>query len=408
MALRLRDFENLEKYKVNVENFPTTTSDEQAAVESNVERLFLSLGKKCALDRNLPKLLRNEHEKFLRQSLAYLSAGYTVIDASRTWMCYWILHALSLLEVQLSDTQLNSVVKFIEKCKHPGGGFGGGPGQLGHLATTYAAVNALCTIGTKVAYDTIDRNKLEEFLWSVRTPEGAFIMHRDGEVDIRGVYCALAVAHLTNIASSKLFEGTAEWIISCQTYEGGFAGAPGLEAHGGYTFCGIAALVLLDKAHLCDVKSLLRWVVNKQMKYEGGFQGRTNKLVDGCYSFWQAGIFPIISRILKDDNQEPDDLLFNRGALQEYILICCQYFDGGLIDKPGQYRDAYHTCYTLSGLSISQHTFTHEVYVLGSASNKLERTNPVFNICNHAVRKAILYFSDEQKVIEVKEIVENT
>ncbi len=34
------------------------------------------------------------------------------------------------------------------------------------------------------------------------------------------------------------------------------------------------------------------------MKFEGGFQGRTNKLVDSCYSFWQAGMFPIIHSIL--------------------------------------------------------------------------------------------------------------
>ena len=34
------------------------------------------------------------------------------------------------------------------------------------------------------------------------------------------------------------------------------------------------------------------------MKYEGGFQGRTNKLVDGCYSFWQGGVFPLIHMIL--------------------------------------------------------------------------------------------------------------
>lgn len=40
------------------------------------------------------------------------------------------------------------------------------------------------------------------------------------------------------------------------------------------------------------------WLVNKQMKFEGGFQGRTNKLVDTCYSFWQAGQFPIIHSIL--------------------------------------------------------------------------------------------------------------
>ena len=34
------------------------------------------------------------------------------------------------------------------------------------------------------------------------------------------------------------------------------------------------------------------------MKFEGGFQGRTNKLVDCCYSFWQGGMFPIIHSIL--------------------------------------------------------------------------------------------------------------
>ena len=41
-----------------------------------------------------------------------------------------------------------------------------------------------------------------------------------------------------------------------------------------------------------------RWTANKQMKFEGGFQGRTNKLVDGCYSFWQGGAFPLLHMIL--------------------------------------------------------------------------------------------------------------
>lgn len=25
--------------------------------------------------------------------------------------------------------------------------------------------------------------------------------------------------------------------------------------------------------------------------------GRTNKLVDGCYSFWQGGLFPLLQRV---------------------------------------------------------------------------------------------------------------
>ena len=33
----------------------------------------------------------------------------------------------------------------------------GGPGQLPHLAPTYAAVLALCTVGSQEAYDLINR-----------------------------------------------------------------------------------------------------------------------------------------------------------------------------------------------------------------------------------------------------------
>ena len=78
-----------------------------------------------------------------------------------------------------------------------------------------------------------------------------------------------------------MFDGTGEWVLSCQTYEGGFAGCPGMEAHGGYSFCAFAALVLLGKEKLCDLSAFTRWIANRQMRYEGGFQGRTNKLVDG-------------------------------------------------------------------------------------------------------------------------------
>ena len=46
------------------------------------------------------------------------------------------------------------------------------------------------------------------------------------------------------------------YIASCQTYEGGFGGEPGNEAHGGYTFCGLAALVLIERTDLIDLEQL--------------------------------------------------------------------------------------------------------------------------------------------------------
>ena len=45
-----------------------------------------------------------------------------------------------------------------------------------------------------------------------------------------------------------------------QTHEGGIAGEPGAEAHGGYTFCGLAAAVLCDGARGLDLPELLHWL----------------------------------------------------------------------------------------------------------------------------------------------------
>nr|GMD56205.1 protein farnesyltransferase subunit beta isoform X2 [Ipomoea batatas] len=46
-------------------------------------------------------------------------------------------------------------------------------------------------------------------------------------------------------------------------------------------------MVLINEVNCLDLQSLLDWMVFRQ-GVEGGFQGRTNKLVDGCYSFWQV------------------------------------------------------------------------------------------------------------------------
>ncbi|KAK4884664.1 hypothetical protein RN001_000935 [Aquatica leii] len=393
MAANVRKFEDLKTERFNDENEITVTSEEQLQVERSIQEIFRSFKLRREIDSNLPKLQRWEHIQALKHWLMYLPPGYKCLDASRTWICYWILHSLSLLEVKLPDELKDSLVDFLKRCQCPDGGFGGGPGQMPHLATTYAAVCSLCIIGTERAYNAVNRDKLQQFLCDIKTSDGAFTMHRGGEVDIRGVYCALCVATLTNIFTEKLFEGTAEWVVSCQTYEGGFSGCPGMEAHGGYAFCGIASLILLNKGHLCDIDSLLRWIVNKQMRYEGGFQGRTNKLVDGCYSFWQGGAFPLIHSLLAREDDETNYLLFDQGALQEYILICCQYPAGGLLDKPGRPRDIYHTCYALSGLSIAQHSIDGSIFVLGSHDNKLGKTHPIYNIGPGLVLRAGSHFN---------------
>jgi protein farnesyltransferase subunit beta len=97
-----------------------------------------------------------------------------------------------------------------------------------------------------------------------------------------------------------------------------------------------------------DVPRLIAWLSSRQYAPEGGFSGRTNKLVDGCYSHWVGGCFPLIEACLnsgvgnrssrKRDLLPAEESLFNREGLIRYILCCCQDQTkrGGLRDKPGK------------------------------------------------------------------------
>ncbi|XP_038641021.1 protein farnesyltransferase subunit beta isoform X1 [Scyliorhinus canicula] len=397
MANTLRCFrEEHSKEKMKDDNVSTVTAVEQKTVEQNVEEAYDAF----RIDRSMlqPVLQREKHFQYLKKGLRHLSESYSCLDASRPWLCYWILHSLELLGEPIDDRMASDICQFLTRCQSPNGGFGGGPGQEPHLAPTYAAVNALCIIGTEEAYNVINREKLLKFLHSVKQPNGSFTMHVCGEVDVRSTYCAASVASLTNIITPTLFEGTPEWVLRCQNWEGGIGGVPGMEAHGGYTFCGMAAMVILKKEWMLDLKTLLRWVTSRQMRFEGGFQGRCNKLVDGCYSFWQAGLLPLLHRALHIDGKDSLSMthwMFHQEALQEYILLCCQNSTGGLLDKPGKSRDFYHTCYCLSGLSVAQHfgggDLLHKV-IVGDENNRLEPIHPVYNIGPENVARAIMHF----------------
>ena len=381
MARRLQD-----------DGVTTITSEEQQAVE---KKIISWMERTSAVGDDRVSLWREKHIQFLKRGLVQLSPDYECLDASRPWLCYWIIHSLSLLDYTLLPAEAQKVVEFLKRCQCKEGGFGGGPGQLPHLATTYAAVLALCEIGTKEAYDIIDRPALQRFILSLCQSDGSLIMHSDGEVDMRGVYCAAVPAFLTNIVTPQMFSKSGEWIASCQTYEGGFAAVPGTEAHGGYAFCGLAAAILLNKESLVDCEALLQWASRRQMRLEGGFQGRTNKLVDSCYSFWVGGIFPLLYfhfqkcgvKSLAGDNWH-----FDQEALQEYVLGCCQHVFGGLVDKPGKSRDFYHTCYSLSGISTAQNCPKGNISSAADEQSVLLATHPIYNIVMEKVDSALKHF----------------
>ena len=83
--------------------------------------------------------------------------------------------------------ELNSfrITRFLSHCTNTNGGYGGGPQQISHLATTYAAVNALVSLSNETALKSIEKSKIENFLIQMKQNDGSFKMHSGGEVDIR-------------------------------------------------------------------------------------------------------------------------------------------------------------------------------------------------------------------------------
>ncbi|KAH6894121.1 terpenoid cyclases/protein prenyltransferase alpha-alpha toroid [Thelonectria olida] len=337
----------------------------------------------------LPHLDRKSHIAFLHRQLGKLPGAFTPADPSRPWMLYWALAALTLLGEDVSVRYRERLMDTVRPMQNPQGGFAGGFGQTSHLATTYASVLSLALVGGQQAYDVVDRRAMWRWLCSLKQPDGGFQMALGGEEDVRGAYCAAVIISLLNIplnlspdspacaaGHTGLFDGLADYVRSCQTYEGGVSAIPGIEAHGAYAFCALGCLSIIDTPHrsipkYLDVPLLISWLSSRQYAPEGGFSGRTNKLVDGCYSHWVGGCWPLIEAALNgprggpaandQDHPLPDATktgsLFSRDGLIRYILSCCQDQSkrGGLRDKPSKYSDSYHTCYVLAGLSSAQH-----------------------------------------------------
>ena len=136
-------------------------------------------------------------------------------------------------------------------------------------------------------------------------------IHDNGEMDIRGVYCSLVSADILGLLqdNAELTDNVGEFLLSCQTYEGGFSCSPFGEAHGGYTFCALASFIILsqvgDKSYeRINYDKLAEWLSNRQFAEFGGFNGRINKLVDSCYSFWVGSCFELMDILSQNQGFE--------------------------------------------------------------------------------------------------------
>lgn len=122
-----------------------------------------------------------------------------------------------------------------------------------------------------------------------------------------------------------------------QSYDGGIGQGPGLESHGGSTFCAVASLFLMrEHINILDVLTwdrsarLKRWCL---MRQDGGFNGRPGKPSDTCYSFWVGATLELLEFLDFSDAEQN----------KTFILNTQDRFIGGLAKFDNTRPDPLHT-----------------------------------------------------------------
>ncbi|KAA0148997.1 hypothetical protein FNF29_06288 [Cafeteria roenbergensis] len=293
------------------EGVSSRTSREQERCENSCGIMLMPPERYAAAIRDVlfdskdrAMLAREQHAEYLLESLGTMPSSYAGYDASLPWVAYWTTHSLDLLQALPDDSDIRHKVGRLvtETVQAASGGLCGGPGQEAHLAATYAGSLALMASGSRAGFLSLNRPRLYKWMYGLKAPRtGSLVVHQpDGEADARAVYSVVIAATLHGLLTPELVRGFSWFLQACQTHEGGFSGEPHGEGHGAYTYCSAAGLTLLrgwGSLHGgggVRLLRLFRWLSRRQMQMEGGFQGRTHKLVDGCYSWWHGGTCRVI------------------------------------------------------------------------------------------------------------------
>lgn len=336
------------------------------------------------------RFLRNKHIKFFQRCLHILPARYASLDTSRMTVAFFaisgldILDALNVLEIDKSkiidwiyslQVLPNASESNLHLCGFRGSTVLGTvpmqclhdryresfPYDSGHIAMTYTALLSLVILGDDLS--KVNKKGILAGLRQLQLSDGSFCpTPENSENDMRFIYCASCISYFLSDWSGMDVELSIDYIRKSLTYEGAFAQGPGLEAHGGSTFCAVASLVLMDRLYDTlsprELKKLKQWCLFRQ---QSGFQGRPNKPVDTCYSFWVGATLELLGCYHMTDFAENLDFLMET---QDGIV-------GGFGKWPDSNPDALHAYFGVCGLSLMKF-------------QGLNLVHPAFNISQRA------------------------
>ncbi|XP_022131184.1 geranylgeranyl transferase type-1 subunit beta [Pieris rapae] len=309
-------------------------------------------------------LANRQHGKYFMRFLNVLPASLSSHDTTRVTIAYFAVSGLDILgSISTMSLELqNRIIQWIYRLQvHPDKdtgdmsacGFQGSSTvnidfnsrnklyRCGHLAMTYTGLCILLALGDDLS--RVNRKAIIEGVKALQTEEGNFAATLSGcESDMRFVYCAACISYILNDWSGFNIKRATEYILKSIGYDYGIAQCPELESHGGTTFCALATLSLtnqLDQLSEAQIEGLKRWLLLRQID---GFQGRPNKPVDTCYSFWVGASLKILNALHLSDYAN------NRSYVYETQDIVV----GGFSKWPDTCTDPMHTYLGLAGLSL--------------------------------------------------------
>eukprot|EP00010_Vexillifera_abyssalis_P004777 CAMPEP_0201554452 /NCGR_PEP_ID=MMETSP0173_2-20130828/41101_1 /ASSEMBLY_ACC=CAM_ASM_000268 /TAXON_ID=218659 /ORGANISM="Vexillifera sp., Strain DIVA3 564/2" /LENGTH=368 /DNA_ID=CAMNT_0047965731 /DNA_START=32 /DNA_END=1134 /DNA_ORIENTATION=- len=336
----------------------STSADEKKAIEEKAIEQFYG---KIKLDKEL-------FIGFLKKHMEILPQPYCAQESHKITLVYFLLaslDALNAIDTVLSKEQKQNIIDYvyglqiIDKENEANNGWRGSyffgfkpdPECKGeekihqhdkiHIAMTYVALCILCILGDD--FSRVNRKGVIGSLKHLQQKNGSFspITGRS-ENDMRFVYCAMAISYFLDDWSGVDIDLVCKYVHASQSYEYAFGQGPGQESHGGSTYCAIAALWLcgrLEQEIAPTKQKLIQWCCERQV---AGFQGRSNKPADTCYSFWIGATLKLLGAHQLIETPQSRNFSF-----------CCQSKYGGFGKSPDAHPDVLHTYYGLAGLSIA-------------------------------------------------------
>ncbi|XP_014486780.1 PREDICTED: geranylgeranyl transferase type-1 subunit beta [Dinoponera quadriceps] len=312
------------------------------------------MGSKSKAPSMTPKLATKMHVKYFQRLLQIMPSDLVEFDSTRLMIVYFAFSGLDLLNSlnEISEEAKLQAIDWIYGLQVQGAGPRSGfqasttipkevaEYQCGHLAMTYTGLVTLLILGDDLS--RVDRDSIIEGLRACQNPNGSFTgMVMGCESDMRFLYCACCVSKILNDWSGIDIPRATNYILQSISFDGGFGQGPGLESHGGSTFCAVASLILMGQRKLSSeqLARLSRWCL---MRQDGGFQGRPGKPPDTCYSFWIGATLHLFGiRDFSDAEQN-----------KAFILSTQDSLIGGFAKFENTRPDPLHTYLGLCGLSL--------------------------------------------------------